>query len=78
MSREALEDSVVMATNTRGIQEEIRIGDVVQTVMGAGVVTQISNPMREGDYPIIEVDLGQKWMTMNQVQSVVRYALAVG
>ena len=62
-----------MAAGLRSIQEEIRVGDVVQTVMGVGVITRISNPAREGDYPMLEVDLGQKWLNIDQVRSILRH-----
>jgi hypothetical protein len=64
---------VVMAAGLHGIEKEIGVGDVVDTVMGEGVVTSISNPMREGDYPVFEVDLGHKWVRLDQVRSIRRH-----
>jgi hypothetical protein len=62
-----------MATKLHGIQEEIKVGDVVETVMGVGVVTRISNPVRERDEAIFEIDLGHKWLHVDQVRSIVRH-----
>jgi hypothetical protein len=61
-----------MAAEAHSVQEEIHVGDIVDTVMGMGVVTHISGPVREGDYPLVEVDLGHKWMSLDQVRSIRR------
>jgi hypothetical protein len=58
-----------MAASVHAVKGEIQVGDVVETVLGEGVVTHISKPFREEDPPAIEVDLGRKWLRMDQVRA---------
>jgi len=62
-----------MAVESHSVQEEIRVGDVVQTTIGVGVVTHLSKPVREGEPPMLEVDLGHKWVDISQVRSILRH-----
>ena len=71
-----------MNPRLHGIPEEIKVGDVVETPQGVGVVTRISKPVRDRDQAKLEVDLGHKWLNVDQVSSILRphmeYALREG
>ena len=62
-----------MVVEMHGMQEEIKLGDIVETVIGVGVVTRISNPVRERDQAMLEIDLGHKWLNIDQVRAIVRH-----
>lgn len=61
-----------MNPRLHGIPEEICEGDVVETALGVGVVTRIAKPVRDRDQAKLEIDLGRKWLNVDQVQSIVR------
>ncbi len=63
-----------MEARLHGIQEEIKVGDTVETSMGVGEVVRIVDPVREVDQAMLEVDLGNKWMNVDKVRSIVRRA----
>ncbi len=62
-----------MTASVHAVKEEIRVGDVVETMLGEGVVTRVSKALREGDPPAIEVDLGRKWVRMEQLRFIRRH-----
>ncbi|GAB4256226.1 MAG: hypothetical protein Kow00129_16840 [Thermoleophilia bacterium] len=61
-----------MSVRLHGIQDEIKIGDIVETTMGVGEVIRISEPVREIDQAMLEIDLGKKWLNVDQVRSIVK------
>ncbi len=62
-----------MNPKLHGIPEEIRVGDKVETALGVGRVTRISKPVRDRDQAKLEVDLGHKWLNVEDVRSIVRH-----
>ncbi|MCZ7662415.1 MAG: hypothetical protein M5U22_05520 [Thermoleophilia bacterium] len=60
-----------MKVQLHGIPEEIRIGDLVQTIHGVGTVTAISKPTSDRDRAMLEVDLGHKWMSTDEVDAII-------
>lgn len=62
-----------MVVTLHGMLEEIRVGDVVETTMGVGVVKRISDPVRDRDQAMLEIDLGHKWLNVDQVRSILRH-----
>lgn len=60
-----------MAIDLHGIPEEIRIGDLVQTMHGVGTVTSIAKPTSEREKAMVEVDLGKKWMHVEEIDAIV-------
>lgn len=60
-----------MASELHGIPEEIRIGDLVQTIHGVGTVTSIAKPTSEREKAMVEVDLGKKWMHVEEIDAIV-------
>jgi hypothetical protein len=74
MSDEVLRiGGVVMATELHGIPEEITVGDVVETVIGVGVVTRVSKPVQVDHRAMLEIDLGRKWLSVDRVRSILRH-----
>jgi len=62
-----------MDVRLHGIPEEIRVGDMVETEVGVGVVTRVSEPVREHDKAKLEIELGHKWLNVDQVRSIVHH-----
>jgi hypothetical protein len=62
-----------MNMQLHGIPEEVRVGDQVETELGVGLVTRITSPVRERDQAKLEIDLGRKWLNVDQVRSIVRH-----
>ena len=62
-----------MEVRLHGMQEEIKVGDTVETALGVGVVTRIVAPVRERDQAMLEIEMGRKWMNVDQVRAVVRH-----
>jgi hypothetical protein len=62
-----------MSTELHGIPEEIRVGDAVETSLGVGRVTAISKLARKGIKPMVQIDLGRKWLDVDQVRSILRH-----
>jgi hypothetical protein len=60
-----------MRVELHGIPEEIMIGDTIQTVHGVGTVTAISRPTSDRSKAMLEVDLGKKWMNVNEVDAII-------
>ena len=60
-----------MKVELHGIPEEIVMGDVIQTVHGVGTVTAISKPTSDRDKAMIEVDLGTKWIHVEEVDAII-------
>lgn len=63
-----------MATELHGIPEEVRLGDTVETCLGVGTVVAISKLARKGAEPMLQVELGRKWLNLDQVRSIVRHS----
>lgn len=62
-----------MSTELHGIPEEIQVGDAVETSLGIGRVTAISRLARKGVQPMVQIDLGQKWLNVDQVRAIIRH-----
>ncbi|MCL5942882.1 MAG: hypothetical protein M1325_05095 [Actinobacteria bacterium] len=60
-----------MKVKLHGIPEEIRIGDLIQTIHGVGTVTAISKPTSDRERAMVEVDLGRKWMSLEDVSAII-------
>jgi hypothetical protein len=64
---------MVMEVRLHGMQEEIRVGDTVDTHLGVGVVTRIAGPVRERDQAMLEIEMGRKWLNVDQVRAIIRH-----
>jgi hypothetical protein len=62
-----------MGVELHGIPHEIREGDIVETAVGVGVVTRISGPVEEGRRAMLEIDLGRKWLNIDEVRAILRH-----
>jgi hypothetical protein len=62
-----------MSTELHGLPEEIRVGDAVETSLGLGTVTAISKLARRDVQPMVQIDLGRKWLNVDQVRSIIRH-----
>lgn len=60
-----------MKIQLHGVPEEIRIGDLIQTLHGVGTVTAISKPTSDRERAMLEVDLGRKWINVAEVDAIV-------
>lgn len=58
-----------MDAELHGIPEEIRVGDIVETAAGVGVVTRISRPVEDDRRAMLEIDLGRKWLNVGEVRT---------
>jgi hypothetical protein len=65
-----------MSTEMHGIPEEIRVGDAVETSLGVGQVTAISRLARKGIRPMVQVDLGRKWLDIDQIRGILQHPAA--
>lgn len=63
-----------MSIRLHGMQDEIRVGDTVETNIGVGEVVRIADPVRDIDHAMLEIDLGKKWLNVEDVRSIVHKA----